>query len=118
MGMGELDALRARAKTGCGTDPELAGARDLQLGQMKKYLWQANQTLSDLEDATKCNAFYDEWSVTENALCKDLVTGLWQCWAVHAASAVTLYLAMYLTSYVKQKCKVLKLLDEDGTVRA
>ena len=37
---------------------------------------------------------------------------------VHAASAITLYFALYLTSYVKQKCKVLKLLDEDGTVRA
>ena len=47
---------------------------------MKKYLNTANKTLADVETETHCDAFYDEWSSTETALCTDLVTGLWQCW--------------------------------------
>jgi len=54
----------------------------------------------------------------EGALCKDMVDALWQLWAVHAVAAVFLYIALYITSYVKQKCKVLALLEDKGVVLA
>ena len=61
---------------------------------------------------------YEQWVAFEEALCQDMVDALWQLWAVHAAVAVFLYIALYVMSYVKQKCKVLALLEDKGVVLA
>jgi len=56
--------------------------------------------------------------LVETALCSEAVTGLWELWSVHLAAACVLYICMFFTSHVKQKCKVLVLMDEEGAVKA
>ena len=143
-----LDQLQTSAEASCSLEWAPLSDREALLSDMHMASVQANRTLGKVDDAMQCDNLYDQWAVIENAMCNELVTGdktcqnlkgvvprrclldpkpilpkhpvtgLWQLWAVHAVAAVFLYLALYLTSYVKQKCKVLKLLDEEGTVRA
>lgn len=113
-----LDQLQTSAEASCSLEWAPLSDREALLSDMHMASVQANRTLGKIDDAMQCDNLYDQWAVIENAMCNELVTGLWQLWAVHAVAAVFLYLALYLTSYVKQKCKVLKLLDEEGTVRA
>lgn len=44
--------------------------------------------------------------LVETALCNHVVTGLWELWSVHLAAACVLYICLFFTSHVKQKCKV------------
>ena len=49
------------------------------------------------------NLYFD---LVDNVLCDKTVQGLWQLWATHMAAAAILYINLFFTSFVKQKCKV------------
>jgi len=56
--------------------------------------------------------------LADNSICDSMIQGLFELWAVHVTAAALLYAAMYFTSHVKQKCKILILMDEEGAVKA
>jgi len=76
-------------------------------------------TVSAITDAFDCSniqPYYNE--LIQTALCQDVVVGLYELWATHIAAACLLYMALFFTSHVKQKCKVLVLMDEEGAIKA
>jgi hypothetical protein len=79
----------------------------------------AMSTIDTMDDAQSCatmNTIY--YDLVDSVLCGKTVSGLWELWSVHLAAGALLYICMFFTSHVKQKCKVLVLMDEEGAVKA
>jgi len=56
--------------------------------------------------------------LVNEGLCTDMLSGLFELWVVHLVGALLLFICMFFTSHVKQKCKILVLMDEEGAVKA
>jgi hypothetical protein len=52
------------------------------------------------------NIFLTYDDLTTNILCGSTVTGLFELWTAHIAAAGILFITLFFTSFVKQKCKV------------
>lgn len=79
----------------------------------------ANVTYGSILDSMTCETMYNSIAdMLETNICVDTVKGLWELWGVHTATSMVVYIALMFRSYVKQKAKVLKLMDEEGTVKA
>ena len=74
---------------------------------IKAISTEATVTTANLTAAQECedinNLYFD---LVDNVLCDKTVQGLWQLWATHMAAAAILYINLFFTSFVKQKCKV------------
>lgn len=89
------------------------------LSLLDGYSSTALTAINYLSENQKCAVINNVFSdIVQNALCNLTINGLWQLWAVHIASGALLYVCMFFTSHVKQKCKVLVLMDEEGAVKA
>lgn len=83
--------------------------------------WGAAATVTNtaMEAEQKCAPLNDVYfDLVDSALCDKAVSGLFELWATHFAAGALLYVVMFFTSHVKQKCKVLVLMDEEGAVKA
>lgn len=89
------------------------------LEDMNTTAWGASELVANLVEEQKCselNAVYAD--LIDESLCGDTLDGLLQLWASHLAAGALLYVTMFFTSHVKQKCKLLNLMDEEGAVKA
>ena len=86
---------------------------------VKQTAVDANNTYGTILSTMECEAIYNPISdMLATDICVDTVKGLWELWGVHTATSMVIYVALMFRSYVKQKAKVLKLMDEEGTVKA
>ena len=60
--------------------------------------------LTSTQECERINGIY--YDMVDNVLCDKTVQGLWQLWATHMAAAAIIYINLFFTSFVKQKCKV------------
>ncbi len=70
------------------------------------------QAAANIGANQKCaviNNIYNDIMV--NVLCDFTINGLWQLWATHIAAGAMLYVCMFFTSHVKQKCKVTRVIS-------
>ena len=75
--------------------------------QIKITSVEATSTIANLTSAQDCDVVNDIYfDMVDEVLCDKTVQGLWQLWATHMAAAALMYINLYFTSFVKQKCKV------------
>jgi len=99
------------------TDEVCNSASALQ--DMNTTAWDATPLVASLEEEQRCsgvNAVYTD--LVDTSICTNTLDGLAWLWAAHLAAGALLYITMFFTSHVKQKCKLLSLMDEEGAVKA
>jgi hypothetical protein len=95
------------------------GCNAAEITAIKTEATAAAATQALMATTQACSGLSDVYyEMVDTHLCKSTVGGLWELWAVHIAAACLLYVCMFFTSHVKQKCKVLVLMDEEGAVKA
>lgn len=95
------------------------GCKAAPIAAIGTEITSAAATQASMATTQACSAIYDVYfEMVDTHLCSKTVSGLWELWAVHITAACLLYVCMYFTSHVKQKCKMLVLMDEEGAVKA